>query len=54
MIIPWSVLNVCDIATYLTILADKLNICRLAVLLFESFFRRPDAGDERQLKTLGT
>jgi len=55
MIIPWSVPNVCDIATYLTILVDKLNICRLVVLLFKSFFfRTPDAGDEGQLKTLGT
>jgi len=45
MIIQWFVLNVCDIATYLTNLVDKLNICRL-VLLFKSFFRTPDAGDE--------
>ena len=54
MIIPWSVLNVYAIATYLTILVDKLNICRLVLLLFKSFFRTPDAGDEGQLKTLGT
>lgn len=46
MIIPWYVLNVCDIATYLINLVDKLNICPLVVLLFKSFFRTPNASDE--------